>query len=162
MASAALIEADITDYSPELGEIVCKLIANSEKGLRQTLKAHGGLPSMAIVYQWRDNNPNFAVMFAQAKRRQLEAMAEDIVDTAMNEDMDPADKRLIVDTKKWLLSKLMHRQFGDKLDITSGGEALPASSQHIDQRVQSIIMQAEARRRGALEGLSDEAQSLLE
>ncbi len=120
------------------------------------------MPSMFTVYRWRDDHADFAAHFADAKRKQLEAMAEDIVDTAMDETMDPADKRLIVDTKKWLLSKLAHRQFGDKLDITSGGEALSATGPQIDMRVQSIIMQAHERKRMALLDLPAEALNLLD
>ncbi len=65
-------------------------------------------------------------------------------------------------TRRWYLSKLRHKTFGDKLDVTSGGEALAAPSHQIDARVQSIIMQAQARKRAVVDGLDDEAQGLLE
>lgn len=74
--------------------------------------------------------------------------------------------KLRVDSRKWLLSKLAPSRFGDRIDVTSGGEKLAASPQHIDARVQSIVMQAAARmaKSQELEGwaeLSDEAKSLL-
>lgn len=75
--------------------------------------------------------------------------------------------KLRVDTRKWLMSKLSPRKFGDRIDVTSGGEKLPANAQHIDQRVQSIVMQAAQRlaQSKELEGwdaLSPEARALLE
>jgi hypothetical protein len=89
------------------------------------------------------------MIFAQAKEQQLHNMAEDIVDIAHDETIEPNARRLMVDTRKWLLSKLMHKTYGDKLDVTSGGETLnTGNAMLVDQRVQSIIMQAQARRAG--------------
>lgn len=34
--------------------------------------------------------------------------------------------RLRVDTRKWYLSKVLPKKFGDHLDLTSDGKALPA------------------------------------
>lgn len=138
-------------YTEELADRICHALAASEKGLRGTLKAlseeHNDIPSMATVYEWARNNAQFSNKFADAKNQQLQTMAEDIVDIAERDDLDPNDKRIRIDTRKWLLSKLMHKTYGDKLDVTSGGEALAAPAHLIDQRVQSIIMQAAARKR---------------
>ena len=83
-------------------------------------------------------------------------MAEDIIDISNDETLDPNDKRIRIDTRKWLLSKLLPKTYGDKLDVTSGGEALAVPSHQVDARIQSIVMQAQQR---AL--LEDEAQRLL-
>jgi hypothetical protein len=135
-------------YTEELGDAICEALANTDKGLRHVLKEIEGAPSFACVHQWRHDHASFADKFAQAKKRQIENMAEDIVDHTMDESLDPNVRRLIVDTKKWLLAKLLPRTYGDKLDITSGNEALATPSHLIDARVQSIIMQAHARRLG--------------
>lgn len=133
-------------YTEELGKAVCDALRVSEKGLRGTLADHPELPDMRTVHRWQANNAVFCQMFAQAKQDQLRAMAEDIVDIANDETLDANDKRIRIDTRKWLLSKLVPRVYGDKLDVTSGGEALAVPSHQIDARVQSIIMQAQARR----------------
>ncbi len=154
--------APAIEYSEELAVLICEQIANSSKGLRGALKDDPELPSEATVLKWRDNNAHFSGMLAHAKRRQLELMAEDIIDTSLDDTLDVQERRLIVDTKKWLLSKLMPKTYGDKLDVTSGGEALAAPAHQIDARVQSIIMQAHARRAGQVVTLPDEALRLLE
>lgn len=52
-----------------------------------------------------------------------------------------------VDTRRWLMSTLCRHVFGDKLDVTSGGEPLPAPSPLvIDARVQTIMLAAASRR----------------
>jgi hypothetical protein len=148
-----------------MAERICLAVAASDKGLRGTLEADPELPAFGTVQQWLSKHSSFKETYADAKRLQIEAMAEDIVDLANDETLDPNDKRIRIDTRKWLLSKLMHKTYGDKLDVTSGGEALAAPAHSIDARVQSIIMQAHARKRsgaGLIEALPDEAKSLLE
>jgi hypothetical protein len=159
-----------TTYTEDLADRICKALAASEKGLRGTLKAlseeFDDIPHMDTVYEWARNNAQFSDKFAQAKRQQLEAMAEDIVDISMDDNLDPNDKRIRIDTRKWLLSKLMHRTYGDKLDLTSNGETLSTPAHIVDQRVQSIIMAARMRRLGngqlTIEGLDDNALKLLD
>lgn len=150
-------------YDPELGDVVCKALAGSDKGLRGTLKEHAPHITPQTVFEWAQNDAQFADKFAQAKRQQIEMMAEDIVDLSNDDTLEPNDKRIRIDTRKWLLSKLLARTYGDKLDITSDGEKLSTPSHVIDQRVQSIIMAARMRRgQVAIEGLDDNALKLLE
>lgn len=143
-------------YSEELGKRICELVAASKYGLRKTLEDHEDLPSMRTVLRWQQNNAHFSQMYAQAKRQQLESMAEDIVDISMDDTLDPNDKRIRIDTRKWLLSKLMHKTYGDKLDVTSDGQALSTPTHLIDARVQSIIMGARARRLGQQQDIEAE------
>ena len=39
--------------------------------------------------------------------------------------------RLRVDTRKWLMSKLKPKKYGEKLDLTSGGDKIPQASNEI-------------------------------
>jgi len=114
------------------------------------------------VQGWLRDHADLAVQYARAKRTQLEAMAEDIVDIGRDDTIDPADKRIRIDSMKWLLSKLIPRTYGDKLDVTSDGAALATPPHLIDARVQSIIMQARERKRGEVIDLDPEAIRLLE
>ena len=154
------------EYDEEIGKRICDALAASDRGIRSVLKANPEFPQLDTLYKWLQNSAQFSDAYAQAKRHQLEMMAEDIVDISMDDSLDPNDKRIRIDTRKWLLSKLMHKTYGDKLDVTSGGEALATPSHLIDQRVQSIIMMAKARRLGqepmAIEGLDDNALKLLD
>lgn len=154
-----------TTYTEEIGAAICKAVAASQDGLRKTLERDSSLPPFATVQGWLRNNAQFSTAYAQARGQQLEAMADDIVDVSRDDSLDPQDKRVRIDAMKWLLSKLIPRTYGDKIDVTSGGEALATPSHLIDARVQSIIMQARARRDGqgleAIEGLDDKALKLL-
>lgn len=151
-------------YTDEMGERICAALAASERGIRAVLNSDPDFPSLSTFQGWMRNHASLSVLYARAKQQQLEAMAEDIVDISMDDSLDPNDKRIRIDTRKWLLSKLMSKTYGDKLDVTSGGEALAPPSHQIDARVQSIIMQAQQRMlsKAQLPDLPPEAQSLLE
>ena len=149
-------------YSPELGRLLCEAVASSQDGLRKTCDSRAELPAFSTVQGWLRDHADLAVQYARAKRTQLEAMAEDIVDIGRDDSIDPADKRIRIDSMKWLLSKLIPRTYGDKLDVTSDGAALATPPHLIDARVQSIIMQARERKRGEVIDLDPEAIRLLE
>ena len=152
-------------YSDDIAAKICLAVAQSQSGLRKTLENDPELPAYGTVLTWLNKYASFSVDYARAKQQQVEAMAEDIIDISMDDSLEPNDKRVRVDTLKWLLSKLIPKTYGDKIDVTSGGEALAAPAHQIDARVQSIIMQAHARRLNApsvLASLPPEAQSLLE
>ena len=92
-------------------------------------------------------------------------MAEDtlsIADGTADKPIAVQSAKLRIDTRRWLLSKLLPDTYGDKLDLTSKGEALQAPSHAIDARIQSIVLTAQRRQAGEALGLPDEAKNLLE
>lgn len=151
-----------TSYTPEMGKRICMAISQSQHGLRKTLELDPELPAFGCVQMWLTRHADFAQGYAHAKRLQVEAMADDIIDISRDESLDPGDKRIQVDTLKWILSKLIPKTYGDKLDVTSDGAALAAPAHQIDARVQSIIMQAQQRKLKGQGTLTDEAMALLE
>jgi hypothetical protein len=138
-----------------MGKRICDALAMHDGGIRTLCKANADFPNPVTIWKWRNNFVEFDKLYADAKRRQLDLMAEDIVDISNDDTLEPNDKRLRVDTRKWLLSKLMSKVYGDKLDVTSGGEALAPPSHQIDARIQSIIMQARLRKAGGDQSLID-------
>ena len=62
-------------------------------------------------------SPEFDKQYARAKQVQMESMAEEIMeiaDSASPESYNP--RRLQVDTRKWLMSKLVPSRYGEKLE----------------------------------------------
>ncbi len=149
-------------YTEEMGRRICDAIASSKGGLRKTLASDPELPELHTVQSWLANIAQFSSDYALAKRTQIETMAEDIIDISNDDSLEPNDKRIRVDTLKWLLSKLIPKTYGDKLDLTSDGQALAPASHLIDARVQSILMQVSERRKAMTTGLDAKALSLLD
>ena len=107
-----------TDYTPEIAATICERLAGGE-----TLAAicrEDAMPGRSTVYQWLAANEAFADSYARAKVDRLEVMADEIVDIA-DSGGDPQANRLRVDVRKWLLSKLAARTYGDKIDLAHSG-----------------------------------------
>ncbi len=69
--------------------------------------------------KWLAQQPAFVEQYARAREQQTETWANeinDIADAATPEDFQVA--KLRVDTRKWLLSKLAPKKYGDRLDVT--------------------------------------------
>ena len=132
-------------------EYVCQEI---EKGraLRNVLKDEN-MPSTSTFYQWLDNDEVKAKQYARATEVRADIIFDDILaiadentnDTSINENgievvnNDVIQRsRLRIDARKWVLSKLNPKKFGDKADITSGGEKI----QNIPTSIQVEINKA--------------------
>jgi hypothetical protein len=164
-------------YEPDIAEEICVLIACSDKGLQAILASDERFPSLPTVMKWLNSNADFAQAYARAKELQADYLADQMLEIAdeTNGDAELAynkdgsvyarmnghnvqRSKLMVEQRRWHASKLNPRRYGDKLDVTSGGEALPAMpAVMIDARVQTIMLLAQQRQREA-----EEAAKLLE
>lgn len=160
--------APLIQYDPAVADVICELLMESELGLYALLASRPDLPAWATVNRWMDQNAPFREAIMRARNMRLERMADGLCDLAgeargLSTSHEVQAVKLEVDTRKWILSKLMSQVFGDKLDLTSKGEQLPAPSHQIDARVQSIVMQAAMRMQAATPApCSVEAPRLLE
>lgn len=88
------------------------------------------MPDPSTVLAWTKKDPEFAQQYARARELLLEHWAEQIIEIADDSSGDveigPDGKarlngefanrsRLRVDSRKWLLSKLMPKVYGDKV-----------------------------------------------
>lgn len=128
-----------SDYSPELAEIICIRLSEGES-LRSVCRDEE-LPSKATVLRWIARHDDFRDQYVRAKAQGAEAIAEemfDIADDASNDWMEKLDaegqgigwqlngdhvrrSQLRIDTRKWYLSKIMPKKYGDKLEVNSTG-----------------------------------------
>lgn len=133
-----------TIYTIKLGLNICQLLS-SGKSLRNICKQEG-MPDISSVMLWLidGKHKEFSEQYAHARVVQAENMFDELLDisddsqndweTRYNsegeaykvEDREVVNRsRLRVDTRKWYLSKVLPKKFGDKLDLTSDGKALP-------------------------------------
>jgi hypothetical protein len=73
----------------------------------------------------RDLFDGFAVAYARAKELQAEAWADQIIEIIDNEKLDPSDRRVKLDGRKWRMSKHAPLAYGDKLTVAGDPDALP-------------------------------------
>lgn len=127
-----------SDYSAELAEAICRRIAEGES-VRAIVKDEA-MPAASTIFRWLldETKKEFWEQYARARNIQAELMFEELLDIADETNgiiKKGAEKksgayaqsqRLRVDTRKWYLSKVLPKKFGEKLDVTSGGESLAA------------------------------------
>lgn len=115
-----------TEYTQELGDVICAGIIDG-KSLRSVLK-EDGMPHSTYFFRWVRENKEFAGQYARAMEERTEAMAEDILELSDNVEADSnkiQKVRLQTENRKWLMSKMKPKKYGDKLDLTSDGKVLP-------------------------------------
>lgn len=90
----------------------------------------------------RDLDPSLSAKYARAVQVRTEAMADSILEIADDPDIPSDQKRIMVDTRKWIASKMLPKVYGDKLNIEGDSKlqievtyaaapALPQPSEHV-------------------------------
>ena len=108
-----------TKYTKELAQKLCSELA-SGKSMR-TVCDMPGMPDRTTVFRWMSDREEFRHQYAEAKEMSAEALAEQMFDIADDGDEDVQRSRLRVDTRKWYLSKIKPKKYGDlqRIDHTS-------------------------------------------
>lgn len=147
-------------FSQELADRIVAHIAEGTS-LKAACIAEG--ISHVAVNSWLLKHETFAKSYAHARSLQLDVYSDEVIEisdaTIGASAAEVQSAKLRTDNRKWILSKLRADVYGDKLDVTSKGEALAAPSHMVDARVQSIVMQAAARMKA---GLDPDTLGLLE
>lgn len=108
------------------------------------------MPAASTIFKWLASNEEFAEQYARAKEAQADAMADEIVDIADGDNgADPQRDRLRVDARKWVAAKLKPKKYGDKLDVTSGGEKLAPEMDDIAKATRLAAIFADIEKRNA-------------
>lgn len=62
-----------------------------------------------------ENDPEYAKQYARAMDQRSEILADEIQTIADDITLDPNDKRVRVDARKWIASKLKPKKYGDRI-----------------------------------------------
>ncbi len=137
-----------TSYTEELADKICEAIATTPLGLSKICAMHDDFPARDTVFEWRYKHKYFSDKYADAKRAQADLLAEELIeiaddgtnDTYIDEkgnrktDYDVvARSRLRVDTRKWYVSKLLPKVYGDKQQADVGEDAKSLMQKVIDK-----------------------------
>ena len=135
-----------SSYTQDAADAICALLAQGwslrrviEQGCNEEEFKGVNFPSVATVFSWMRNNPEFLKQYARAKQESADGMAEELLDIADDGRNDTyiddngyektnhdviARSRLRVDTRKFLMAKMKPKVYGDKLDLTSAGDKI--------------------------------------
>jgi hypothetical protein len=126
-----------SEYTPEVGITLCVQLVEG-KSLRSICRQEG-MPGLSTVFQWLAAHPEFAEQYARAREAQADTLADEITDIAdtplvgqvkkttadgveiTEEDM-LGHRRLQIDARKWIASKLKPKKYGEKIDHEHTGK----------------------------------------
>ncbi len=155
-------------YSPDeiknIFETICQRIEDGES-LRSVLRSKD-MPSRPTFFKWIKGNNEMINQYACACERRADCLLDDIIDISDNVEQDmltmPDGREVVnnavisrdklrVDTRKWAMSKMNPKKYGDKVDIdhTTKGESLNDISK---ESTEDLIKRA-----NAVKALNDKA-----
>jgi len=114
------------EFTQELFDSICDKLSEGQS-LRKICE-DDEMPTKATIFRWLRDKKELRDQYARAKEESSDAFAEEMMDIIKDtkEDSNAIQKaRLQIDTMKWLMSKQKPKKYGDKLDLTSDGKALP-------------------------------------
>ena len=130
-------------YTKELGLEICGRIANGESVIN--IVKNKDMPASSTIFRWLldARYTEFWEEYEKSRNIQAELMFEELLEIADDGENDWVIRngkgdaewwqqngeaigrsRLRLDTRKWYLSKVLPKKFGDKLDVMSDGKEI--------------------------------------
>jgi hypothetical protein len=122
-------------FNQAIADAVCDMLQDG-KSLRAACEAVGTTHSTII--HWTKENTAFLNQYTRAREIGYKLLADEIIDIADEKevqvrydgedttlDLSPtaiARNRLRVDTRKWMLSKMLPKIYGDKLELSGDAD----------------------------------------
>jgi len=116
-----------SEYTLETAEAICIRLASGES--LRAICADDAMPDKTTVLRWLARNEEFRTQYARSKEESAEAIAEEYFDIL--DELPPAkadgslDSAAVAwaknraDGRKWYLSKIMPKKYGDKVQTDS-------------------------------------------
>lgn len=146
-----------TKYSEEMADKICSLLSEG-RSLRSICR-EDDMPCKASVFKWLREIDQFSDQYAKAKEEASDAMFEDIQDIADNgsndwiEINDPDNpgyrvngeniqrSKLRVDARKWMMSKMKPKKYGDKIQTEHSGTIshTDLTDEQLNNKLQTLL-----------------------
>lgn len=125
------------ELTQEIADDICEHL-EAGKSLRSYCQTEGNV-SKTTVLKWLRVNRAFAAQYAQARARGMDTMADELLEIVDESGLDVvgvnektgapivdgeaiARARLRFDARRWLMSKLAPKKYGDKIELEHSGE----------------------------------------
>lgn len=126
-------------YTQEVADRICEQLAEG-KSLRAVCRADG-MPNASTVLRWLEDEDkaDFAQQYAAARTRGYQLLADEILEIADQTEFDTiagdekheerpntewiTRSRLRVDSRKWMLSKMLPKVYGERQVIAGDPDA---------------------------------------
>jgi len=137
-----------TDFTQQIATLICSRLASGES-LRSICR-DPEMPAQSTVFKWLSEQKAFSEQYAHAQEQKMEVWQEsldEIADEALAEVKSCEDPKIAsalvqayrakIDTRKWAMSKLAPKKYGEALKL-SGDKDAPLA-------IQTIVVQPDAK-----------------
>lgn len=121
-----------SDYTPDVAGAICDRMADGESLV--SICREDAMPDRRTVYRWLDAHEEFRHKYARAVELRVEHWGDEILDIVDESGFDATvvdgravidgeaigRARLRMDARKWLMSKLLPKKYGDLTRLTGG------------------------------------------
>jgi hypothetical protein len=132
--------ARLSEYDPAIAADLCQRISTETISLRAICDSEERFPNVSTFYRWMLNHSELRELYARSKTEQLQILADEIVPLADQDRicekvtikadgsrevviLDQVERsKLMIDSRKWLLSKLDPKRFGERVQNEHTGE----------------------------------------
>lgn len=144
-----------SQWGPEDKETILDKLSIG-KSLREICSAEG-MPSESLVRKWAVQDEDFGAQYARAREAGMEALGDEILQIADSQEGDVLKTedgreivnhdaiqraKLRVDTRKWIMSKIAPKKYGDRLDLNHSGSIDTLSDSAVDARLAFLLGKA--------------------
>lgn len=123
------------------------------KSLKKITDENNELPSRRLFYEWLDNDEQLRNNYARACEVRQDGIFDEIFEIADNKLHDAiyTDKgeiannefinrsRLRIDARKWALSKMNPKKYGEQIDVTTKGEKIGQYSDWTPEQLEAEL-----------------------
>ena len=139
-----LTRYDNVVYTPELGQKFYQLIVAQNCTVKKAAEAIGA--NLGAVVEWTKSHEDFAQIYARAREGRAHGLVEEILEIADSDMLMSDDKRIRIDARKWIASKLLPREYGDKTTIDNNvnvtlAQLVEQSYKIVEQRAEKVEQQ---------------------
>lgn len=114
-----------SEYDFELCKTICDEVANGENII--SVLAESTYPSWSTFRRWKNENEELRTLYVNSQQDKgiaLESEIDDIMRSLKGGEMEASIGNVLIQTLKWKMAKFYPKVFGDKVDVTSGGDKI--------------------------------------
>jgi hypothetical protein len=119
-----------SEYNFNLCVEICNQVADGNN-IKSVLALKDHYPVFSTWCKWKRENPELSNLYVnsiQDKADSVDAQIDEIWQGCRDGLYDASTANVLIQTLKWKASKYYPKMFGDKTDITTGGEKLQSTA----------------------------------
>lgn len=121
--------ANTTKYDFELCKLICDELANGNN-IKKILESSSLYPNWSTFRRWKNEHEELRTLYVNSQQDKgiaLEDEIDDVMKSLRDGEMEASVGNVLIQTIKWKMAKFYPKVFGDKVDVTSGGDKIQSA-----------------------------------